>query len=569
MHLTEQDVALDPTQRLSVRKALAQLTGNKPASPRESRSWFQLFCYVADVLAEYQTNLELQMARDTSNLQARKDIENFEDEILSQLLSVRVQLMSIYLSSPWQTSMHPDDRGRLRRDFNRRLATSQSALTSLQLEENAMIRKYREFSQSARTIFLGREVPLSIAVGKLSDRSEVIREQAYQAYWNFVRDHKEKFKGIFLELAANRNAQAKIAGTNGYEDFVYLDMGRIDFDPQASRNLCQHIMTHIVPIISRLSERQQKHFEAPRSKKVSPWNARVWQRHFPQSAPSHGDRKRFISSFRESVGSLHPAFLSCFDAMQSSESFDLFPRENKAPGAFCAMRPVSGIPFVFGNFSVSLKDLFTVFHEFGHAVHGHCSSAIENSLLRSPGIEFCEFVSTTFEFLSHDVLGTFWDSETDADDAARFHLFHSLAFLPFAAQIDEWQRQVYKTPDQAENIWSNLNEMYRPYLDWSQDTDNSIPSQSLGWCSRPHVFTSPFYYIDYAIAQIGAWQIYGKTRKGAPNREESIAKFVATLGLGGQRSTLELFEAAGCDNPFLGSTVAKVAMIIEETFADF
>jgi oligoendopeptidase F len=566
-----------PSDLASVRSAMNHLKAAAPHNPKSAKDWYDCFCALSDRITDHQTALEIKSACHLGDPATEHELEIFDRDIIGLVLSQRASLIRIYLESPWQKAMHADDGGRLRAELMRRQRTSDARLTELQLQENSLIRQYRSFVHSAQTRFLDTDTPLSVVVGKMNDRSESLRRLAYLSFWRFVEAHRSDYKRFFCDLAKLRQQQANLAGYRDYESFVYDDMGR-DFTPDDARRLRKSIAKHIVPVVSRFSNRQAAKLEFNPRQKIHPWNARIWQDVFPEAPPCGGDQDALTNAFQAAATQLHHVAGQCLEALLATKGFDVFPRHRKAPGAFCALRPKLGIPFVFGNFSVSARDLFSMFHEFGHAVHGYCSAPIENTLLRSPGLEYCEFVSTTFEFLAHETLDLFWSEKGHAQQAAKFHLFHSLAFIPFAAQIDEWQARIYQNPEETDELWSELTDTYRPHLDWHTDAPSksvdvrqtrdpldAAATKGLGWCSRPHVFTTPFYYIDYAIAQMGAWQIYAQVQTGGAERMATLQKLVDTLFLGGQRSTLQLFEAAGCRSPFEDATVAKVASIIEAT----
>lgn len=551
----------DPTDRIQVRSLVAQLLTDVPQNAEAAFQWFTLFCEASDALSECQTQLEIQTFLDTTSEQATSRLHQFEEEVLSTLLQNRADLMKLYLENPWQRAMHADDRGILRKDFQVRLRKSEGDLAALQIEENRIVRAYRTFFNALNCSFMGRTVPLSVAVGKLNERSEDIRRAAFTAYWSTVKQNEDAIQRYFIELLKNRISQRKRSGSSSYEEFVYTDMGRSDYTPEDSHAFRTHVLKEIVPIIRSLSQLQAQ--EGAEKGKVRPWNARIWPSFYPEGQPASGSREDFLTRVSLVLADIHPSCRELFDTLRRSDSMDIYPRRNKAPGAFCALRPVKGLPFIFGNFSVSLKDSITFFHEFGHAYHAYCSAPIENSLLRNPGLEFCEFAATAFEFFAQKHLRHLWPQKNLAAQARGFHLFQSATFLPFAVLLDAWQSAVYARAEQTEltgddlnSMWIELNDIYRPHLDW----ESFEHFKGIGWCSRPHVFTTPFYYIDYAVAQMGAWQV------ALRNQQANFSRFVGSLCLGGQRTLKELMSEAGCDWPFPPETVRKVADIIRKEF---
>jgi oligoendopeptidase F len=243
------------------------------------------------------------------------------------------------------------------------------------------------------------------------------------------------------------------------------------------------------------------------------------------------------------VERVHPSFGHIFRTMRNEGGFDIFPRAGKGPGAFSLTFPHSKKPFLYANLGATWRDAMTFLHEFGHCLHGIASAQIDNILLRHPGYEFCETASMGFELLSSFHLDVLWPEGLCAEKAMHTQIFHMIQSFPFMAMMDEWQHIIYSAPHFMEApernaIWAELCRSYRPYVDW-----NTSPAcATLGWMSRSHVFTHPFYYIDYGIAQLNAirlWSLY-KT-----NPKKAVENYIYALGLGGQTSLQELTAALG------------------------
>lgn len=182
-------------------------------------------------------------------------------------------------------------------------------------------------------------------------------------------------------------------------------------------------------------------------------------------------------------------------------------------------------------------------------------------------MDFCELMSTGMEVLAYPHLKHWWENPTDARKAQASHLFGMLNFWPFMAMIDEWQHVIYTHPNATSHkfrnsLWKSLSQKYRPHLDWSECEE----FEELGWFARPHIFTSPFYYIDYGIAQLGALQLW-KMQRDDPTK--AVNCYLKGLSLGAQRSLPELFEATQLKFDFsekLISSLAKeiIGFLLEE-----
>jgi oligoendopeptidase F len=214
------------------------------------------------------------------------------------------------------------------------------------------------------------------------------------------------------------------------------------------------------------------------------------------------------------------------------------PRPQKSGGAFCVAFPESKLPFVFANLAPKTKDLFTLFHEFGHAFHSAASSHIVNPLLRTPCMDFCEFVSSAFELLAIDHLEIFFPDEKSAAAAKQYQFSNILNFFPFMCAMDEFQHNLYSNDKHSPGeLWVQTSRRFRPTLNWAEYSQ----FEHLGWLARPHIFTSPFYFFEYGTAYLQALELRAKI-KGSST---TVEQFLGSLSLGSQRSVGELFEAAG------------------------
>lgn len=256
------------------------------------------------------------------------------------------------------------------------------------------------------------------------------------------------------------------------------------------------------------------------------------------------------------MGKIHPSFGNVFQEMLQNNLFDVRSRHGKAPGAFCTTLHETKRAFLFANLNATFKDSLTLIHEFGHSLHTYSFTQINNILVRQPGLEFCELASIGLELLSNRYFNELWEDPREQQLAVCYQLFNMLSFWPFMAMIDEWQHAVYssaETPTTKERntLWKDLSRKYRPHWDWS----GCGKWEELGWLSRPHIFTSPFYYIEYGMAQMGALQLWLASKK---NYSAVVEKYMRGLSLGGQRSLPELFSACGLQFDFGEELLGKL-----------
>jgi oligoendopeptidase F len=552
------DEKFNPANKIEVEEILNKLTNTNPSSFIQAKEWFGLFHEFSCAISEMQSILELNLNLDNANKNHNINIINFESGILSQLLESRDKMLNIYLNSPFKYSMHSFDSKKIESELLHKKRYSQSLLTPLQMEENLIIRKYKSFINQANVNFLGKKHYLSQVAGKMNAFEIETRKNAFLCYWNYIEKNEEIYQDIFDKLLQNRRKQAQIVGAQSYTKIAFLELNRFDYSELDCEKFRNSIIKEIVPIISNFASKQAKSLN---EENISPWNCQFWPEILPQLNPSFGNSKIFIENIKEILQKIHPLCLSIFNEMQKENLISIFPREKKSSGAFSVTLHESQKAYLFGNFGVNWKDSFTFFHEFGHCLHSYASSQIDNILLRQTGFEFCEFASIAFELLASEHLECFTNDSSNIAKARKTHLFNMLHFWPFMAMIDEWQHEVYSNTkflnkNDRNDLWLSLSKKYRPHLNW----ENFPEIEKLGWLARPHVFTSPFYFIDYGIGQIGALQLWNNYKL---NPNQTINQYFQSLSLGGQLPLPKLFSEAGIEFSFDEELMKKLGNFIQ------
>ncbi|MBX9704345.1 MAG: hypothetical protein K2X39_09360, partial [Silvanigrellaceae bacterium] len=449
---------------------------------------------------------------------------------------------------------------RIFRDFMVRKKYAHSSLASLQIEEMQLAREYKAFMAHSVTDFQGKKNHVSLVVGKLNSSDPSLRKEAFFSYWEFIRREEKTLQNFFDKLLENRRQQAKRAQASSYVPLAFAELGRTDYTPEDCAQFRNSILRTILPHLQSLLPSQLSSLEAS---ELAPWNYAHWPDLSPASPPAYGNMDELFKGMKTIVNHIHPSFAHLFEKMLSFGLIDIKPRAAKAPGAFSVTFHESKMPFLFGNFAANFKDAITFLHEFGHSIHGFAVSQIENILVRHPGYEFCEVASQGLELLASPFFKVWWPREGEGQKALGLHLFHMLSFWPFMAMVDEWQHRIYSAENFVEaqernRIWKELSRKYKPWVNWGGMEE----LEELGWFSRPHLFTSPFYFIDYGIAQLGAIQIWLHSKE---DYQSAVHNYIRAISLGAQRSLPELFAAAQLDFCFSDDLLNKLASkMVEE-----
>jgi oligoendopeptidase F len=264
-----------------------------------------------------------------------------------------------------------------------------------------------------------------------------------------------------------------------------------------------------------------------------------------------------------------PKFGGYFQIMIDEHLLDLDSRKNKAPGGYNLIYGVSKRPFIFMNNSGTHDDVITLLHEGGHAFHAFEAGVVPYFHERSENYvpaEFAEVASMAMELLASPYITKEYGGYYTEAEAARARLEHLeliIIELPYLTLVDAFQHWIYENPRDGsnpvlcENKWGELWDRFTPYVDYSGLED----AKKTHWHRQFHIHTLPFYYIEYALAEFGALQVWANALK---DQKLAVENYRKALALGGTVSLPELFETAGAKFSFDAKTLKIYIDLLEE-----
>ncbi len=416
-------------------------------------------------------------------------------------------------------------------------------------KENSIVTEYSKFMGGLLFEFDGEKMPLSVLRGKLEDNSREIREKAAQAIGKTLSENSETLDGIFDELVKIRTVIAKKLGFESFVELGYCRMGRIDYDADMVSKFRKNVETEIVPGVTLLRSKIAGRLGLDR---VMFYDSTVSvSGEMPK--PVIGTDEIFVRA-QKMYDDMKPEIGSFMRRMLEAEAFDVEARKNKWGGGYCTEFPKYKQPFILANFNGSSDDIDTITHEFGHALAADI--AFRFSEPDYPvGMETCECHSMSMEFLCHDYMKEFFGDT--ADKYCYKHLVDALSFIPYGVIVDEFQHIVYEnpglTPQQRNEEYLKLEKRYRPHISFD---GIEYLVKGTRWQYQMHIYESPFYYIDYCLAQCVALGFFMLSRK---NKEEALAKYVDFIKRTGSVSFEELVENAGLVSPFGENALEKIS----------
>ncbi|MFA7075275.1 MAG: M3 family oligoendopeptidase [Candidatus Izemoplasmatales bacterium] len=415
-------------------------------------------------------------------------------------------------------------------------------------QENKLDTEYSKLIAAAKIEFQGGTYNLSQMGPFLQNLDRDVRHKAQLKVSEFFANNEEQLDRIYDEMVKVRT---KIAHELGYDNYVQLGydrLGRTDYNHLDVKKYREQIYRDVVPLVQELTKRSAKRIgiENPKSYDLS--------LSFLTGNPTpKGNKEWQVSIAKNMYKEMSNETNEFFNFMLDHDLLDLDSVPGKAGGGYCTYIPKYKAPFIFANFNGTSHDVDVLTHEAGHAFQ--VFSSRENiPAYRWPTYEAAEIHSMSMEFLAWPWIDGFFKEDTEKYKF--YHLNSSISFLPYGVAVDEFQHEIYSNPNMSKEerkaTWRKIEKKYLPFKDYD---DDSFLEKGTYWYRQGHIFGSPFYYIDYTLAQILAFQYWVKSRQ---NHKDAFASYLSLCRLGGSKSFVNLIKAVNLDNPFEDGTVKKV-----------
>lgn len=511
---------------------------------------------------DFDTNWEIasiNYSNDTSS-QGNQDEMDYFDNNSPQFHNLITDYYKALANSKYKTELEAH--------FGKQLFTL-AALTSKTLsdsiledlkKENQLSSEYTKLSASARIMFQGEERNLSGLIPFFSSPNREIRKKAQQAKSQFFADNAQQFDRIYDDLVKVRTEMAHKLGFGSYTEMAYCRLTRSDYDANAIAGYRNLIVKYIVPIATKLRKSQGDRLGVEKTLFHDEYAM------FAQGNPTpKGNPEWIVENATKMYNELSPETSEFFNFMKDNDLMDLVNRKGKAGGGFCTFIPNAKSPYIFSNFNGTQGDIEVLTHEAGHAFQVYSCRNSEIPEYKWPTYEACEIHSMSMEFLTWPWMNLFFESETPKFKYS--HIANSLMFLPYGAAIDEFQHWVYAnptaTPDERKAEWRNLERKYLPHRTYE---DNHFMEAGGYWQGQSHLFHNPFYYIDYTLAQVCAFQFWIKAMK---DNDNAWIDYLRLCKEGGKKPFLELVELANLQSPFEENCMKEVSAFISQWLENF
>ncbi|RZM27046.1 MAG: M3 family oligoendopeptidase [Pedobacter sp.] len=503
----------------------------------------------------------IRMTCDTANEALVKDFQYFATEIEPKISPLANKLNIKLVESPFVEELDKDRYFVYLRAIKKSLELYREENIELFTQLQVTQQRYQAITGAMSVMLNGQEYTLEQAANFLKDVSRETRQNAWQTIQQRRLVDKDDLNILFDDLITMRHQVALNAGFENYRDYMFQALGRFDYTPHDCYKFHEAIEKEVVPI---LKEQAQKRAEALKLDVLKPWDMEVSTTGKPALKPFQNGAE-LIDKTIACFNNIDPKLGQMLLTMKTNNLFDVESRKGKAPGGYNYPLAETGAPFIFMNSANSLRDLTTMVHEGGHAVHTFLTANLELNDFKHCPSEVAELASMSMELISMDFWNVYFDNEADLIRAKREQLTDVLKTLPWVAVIDQFQHWIYTNPGHnAADRETAFKQIYGRFGAGFTNWDDLDAEFGNLWQKQLHLFEVPFYYIEYAIAQLGAIAIYKNYKE---NPQQALQQYLDALALGYTRPMNEIYETAGIKFDFTQGYVEELATFIKNELA--
>lgn len=516
----------------------------------------ELIVYIGDSVRWLYIN----MSRDTENQLYTEQYKNYLTNIQPNLTIAEFELEKKFLNSPAINELEPDLFGIYIRNAKNKQQIFKEENIPLRKELGLLEKEYGKISGKMTIEIDGEEKPVTAAEQKLKASDREVRKTYYERVNNRRIQDSQALNELYDELVKLRTQIAENAGYDNFRDFIFRDLNRFDYTPEDCFVFHDAIEAKVVPLLKQeyLNKKEKLGLDTLR----------------PYDIDADPDGKAPSTPFKDTddliektilcLDKVNPFFAKCLDTMRERGHLDLDARKGKSPGGYNMSLPLTGGAFIFMNASGSERDVKTMVHEAGHAVQSFLIDKQPFNFQKSLTSEVAELAAMSMELFTMDNWEVFYTDEESLKTAKKNQIKNILTILPWVATIDGFQHWVYTnknhTHEQRYTSWLEIFERFSPdVVNWEgyEDFKKNI------WLKQLHLFHAPFYYIEYAMAQLGAVAMWKQYKI---NPQQAIENYINALSLGNTKTIPDIYREAGIEFNFTKPYLEELVLFLLEEF---
>lgn len=527
------------TDWLGLKPYFDNLLSRELNSVEDLRHWLRDRSELEAVISEDLAWRYINMTRFTENEEYHKRYEDFVVNIQPQIAPVSDQLNKKAAACEFLPVLEQETGYDIMiRNLKKDIEIFREENIPLYTEITTEQQKYAQLSGAMTVELKGKEMTLQQASVLLMSTDRRKREAVYHKISNRRLKDKTELDELFTRLITLRHRVAGHAGFANFRDYMFKSLGRFDYTPQDCFDFHESIRLEVVPILNDLAQERKSKLKVDT---LRPWDKAV-DPEGKDALKAFTDGQELTDKTIECFYKLDPYLGQCLSIMKAMGHLDLESRKGKAPGGYNYPLSEIGVPFIFMNATSTLRDMVTIMHEGGHAVHNFLTRELELNDFKSAPSEVAELASMSMELISMDHWDIFFTNPDDLKRARREHLEDLIETLPWVATIDKYQHWLYENPTHSlEERRENWNRIFDQFSDTVTDWSGLQEAKDYLWQKQLHLYEVPFYYIEYGMAQLGAIAVWRNYRA---DKQKGLEGYMGALKLGYTKSIPEVYRAA-------------------------
>ncbi|HHT7082470.1 MULTISPECIES: M3 family oligoendopeptidase [Bacillus cereus group] len=548
---------IDISNVLELENTLSTLLNEMISSKLELENWLKKQSTFIWEIEEQLRSHYIAFQCNTDNKEIKDTFEYDQKYVRPLLKRYQNSFDTKYLESPFRMELDPKTYSLLDKKIKNAQTLFCEKNIDLEVNEDKLVTEYFEITGGLTALWNGEEKTITELQSYLQDPDRHIRKKAKTLISETFLSVEDKLQHILNELIVIRDQKAKNIQLHNYRDYMFKKHERFDYTPEDCYELAESIRKYVVPLIDKIYNKKKSELQV---ESLRPWDLKA-------TAPNQKVLKPIekasdlIEKSSHILHKLDHEFSALLERMHKNNCLDLESRKGKGPGGFCEYLPASQLSFIFMNLNHTHYDVTTFLHEMGHSIHNDCMKQLELQKYLEIPSESAELASMTMELFSMEYWDTFYENKEEFIEVKLEFFKDIVKYLPQMLIVDQFQHWIYENPNhtakERNEKYLELHNTYQSNIVNIEGYENWVAT---GWLPVLHIFEIPFYYIEYAIAQLGALQMYKQYKE---NPKQALENYKKALSLGSSKSLTEVYEAAGIRFDFSGEIIKELMLFVE------
>ncbi|HDR4861967.1 MULTISPECIES: M3 family oligoendopeptidase [Bacillus] len=549
---------IDISNVLQLEKTLSTLLNKMISSKLDLENWLKEQSKVIWDIEEQLRSHYIAFQCNTDDEEIKDTFEHDQQFVKPLLKRYQNLLDNKYLESPFRMELDSNVYGLLDTKIKNAQKLFCEENIELEIKEDKLITEYFEITGGLSGIWDGEEKTITELQSYLQDSNRDTRKKAKTIISEQFLSVEKELQNILNQLIEIRHQKTKNIQLENYRDYMFKKYERFDYSAKDCYELAESIRKYVVPLKDKILLEKKDKLQVDT---LRPWDVSAVTPDQKVLKPIANEND-LIEKSTHIFNKLDVEFSALLNRMYKHNCLDLTSRKGKAAGGFCEYLPTSQLSYIFMNLNYTQDDIVTFIHEMGHSIHNELIKPLKLRQYIEIPAETAELASMTMELFSLNYWDTFYTDKKDLKQAKINFFKDVISYLPIMLIVDQFQHWLYENPshtsEERNEKYLQLQKHYQSSVIHIDGYENWIATS---WLPVLHIFEVPFYYIEYAIAQLGALQMY-KQYKEDP--KQALENYKKALSLGSSQSIKEVYDAAGIRFDFSGETIKELMLFVEK-----